>query len=92
MSKSKKKCLYGKLRCLSCGGHYHNIRPQEYDKAKAPRGTWFELRPELGPQGENWDSFPMNDPAVMDAGLVCPWCGSVYLDIHNRIEWVYGEE
>lgn len=89
MSKSKKQCIYGKLFCACCGGHYHDVLPNKYDKTKRPNGTWFRLRDKYGPRGANWESFPMNDPAIMEAGLQCPNCGNVYLNIHEHIEWVY---
>lgn len=80
-----KKEPYGKLWCSECGGCFHAVIFSRYDPDEEPNGTMFRLMNEF--RDEAWSSFPENDTAIKGAELWCPGCGSVYVDIHNRITW-----
>lgn len=76
---------YGLYPCSACGDCYHMVLADRYDPNSRPNGTWFRL---LKFYRDNaWPSFPTNDPAVTEAGLVCPGCGAPYLNVHGRTLW-----
>lgn len=84
--------IYGLLPCSNCGEVFHKIRFDRYRASRQPNATWFELLPEFGPGGANWDAFPINDPALRGADLACPGCGHVYLQIHHLVRWYVREK
>lgn len=80
------KILNGKLLCRSCGNSHHETT-LKYSPDEPANGTMLTLQERFGPRGWNWQSFPENDPAIRGADLTCPWCGSVYFQVHENIDW-----
>ncbi len=66
-----------KLKCLSCQGIFHSVT-SSFDPEKMPCGEMFRLLPVY--QENGWEGFNAD---AMEDNLVCPQCGTVYVDPEN---------
>ena len=69
--------------CLGCRGQYHTTTAR-FDPDVMPNGAMLKLLPKYGYAGYCWSTFAENECVIL-AELVCPSCGTEYLNQNNRL-------